>query len=266
MSIEAEFVTSAASAADLPRDGLPEIALVGRSNVGKSSLINALVRQRIARTSATPGKTRLVNIYRVARGGGAPVYLVDLPGYGWARGDTREFDELTRSYFLRAAAARTRGRESTLEAEGQRSRGEASASGRAGGGAPVPLTRGRESTLEAEGQRSRGTAWGWGPTPVMEVDPVARPHIAALLLVDARHPGLPLDRAAWAWIERTVLGRAVVATKIDKLARGRRTVAMREFEAVFRHPVLPASAVAGEGLKDLWILIDRLATHTRGSR
>jgi len=205
VSIEAEFVTSAASAADLPRDGLPEIALVGRSNVGKSSLINALVRQRIARTSATPGKTRLVNIYRVARGGGAPVYLVDLPGYGWARGDTREFDELTRAYFTRA--------------------------------------------------RDNGSACGH-----------ARPHIAALLLVDARHPGLPLDRAAWAWIERTVEGRAVVATKIDKLARGRRAGAMREFEAVFRHPVLPASAVAGEGLKDLWILIDRLATHTRGSR
>ena len=63
------FVTSAASASDFPRDGLPEVALVGRSNVGKSSLINALVRQRVARTSAAPGKTRLANIYRVARGG-----------------------------------------------------------------------------------------------------------------------------------------------------------------------------------------------------
>jgi len=65
--IKAEFVRSAASARDLPRDGLAEIALVGRSNVGKSSLINALVRQRIARTSAAPGKTRLANLYRVVR-------------------------------------------------------------------------------------------------------------------------------------------------------------------------------------------------------
>ena len=64
--IEAEFVNSAAAAGDLPREGVPELAMVGRSNVGKSSLINALVRQKVARTSAAPGKTRLANIYRVA--------------------------------------------------------------------------------------------------------------------------------------------------------------------------------------------------------
>jgi GTP-binding protein len=84
--IDATFVTSAATASGLPRDGLAEMALVGRSNVGKSSLINALVRQRVARTSAAPGKTRLANVYRVARGGAEPFYLVDLPGYGYARG------------------------------------------------------------------------------------------------------------------------------------------------------------------------------------
>ena len=74
-----EFVTSAAGSGGFPRDGLPEIALVGRSNVGKSSLINAATRTRLARTSAAPGKTRLANIYRVHRRGG-PFYLVDLPG------------------------------------------------------------------------------------------------------------------------------------------------------------------------------------------
>jgi GTP-binding protein len=102
LRIVVEFVTSAAGPADFPVDGLPEIAFVGRSNVGKSSLINALLRQRVARTSAAPGKTRLANIFRVSRGSSALFYLVDLPGYGYARGGqetAREFQTLTRAYF-----------------------------------------------------------------------------------------------------------------------------------------------------------------------
>jgi GTP-binding protein len=92
--LRAEFVTSAADGgAELPKDGVPHVAFVGRSNVGKSSLINALARRSIARTSAAPGKTRLANVYRlrVDGGPGGPgrwdVYLVDLPGYGYARGE-----------------------------------------------------------------------------------------------------------------------------------------------------------------------------------
>ena len=76
--------------------------MVGRSNVGKSSLINALVRKKLARTSAAPGKTRLANFYRVAVEGKAPFYLVDLPGYGYARGGDaarEEFDALAEAYF-----------------------------------------------------------------------------------------------------------------------------------------------------------------------
>ena len=117
MQIVAEFVTSAAGAADFPRDHLPEVALIGRSNVGKSTLINALVRRPLARTSAEPGKTRLANFYRVQRGGGSPMYIVDLPGYGYARAArgargantpegrrreaTEEFGRLTDAYFAR---------------------------------------------------------------------------------------------------------------------------------------------------------------------
>jgi len=103
-SCSAEFVTSAAGAGDFPRDGLPEVAMVGRSNVGKSSLINALVRQDVARTSAAPGKTRLANVYRVKRGSMPACYLVDLPGYGYARGGdaaAEEFRRLSEAYFNR---------------------------------------------------------------------------------------------------------------------------------------------------------------------
>lgn len=109
--MRAEFVTSAVDTKGFPKERLPELALVGRSNVGKSSLINALVRQKVARTSAAPGKTRLANFYRVARGGaeGLPFYLVDLPGYGYARGGEaakREFDVIASEYF---GAGNTRG-------------------------------------------------------------------------------------------------------------------------------------------------------------
>ena len=75
---------------------------MGRSNVGKSSLLNALMRHPLARTSAAPGKTRLANFYRVKRGAAPALFLVDLPGYGYARGgeaSAREFNRLAEAYF-----------------------------------------------------------------------------------------------------------------------------------------------------------------------
>ena len=79
---DAEFVVSAGTPEMFPSDRLPEVAFLGRSNVGKSSLINALVGRRgLAFTSNTPGRTQTINFYRVD---GAH-YFVDLPGYGYAR-------------------------------------------------------------------------------------------------------------------------------------------------------------------------------------
>ncbi len=94
MKIPARFVISAAKPSEFPAPTLPELAVVGRSNVGKSSLINALVGQDgLARTSRTPGRTRLVNWFEVsAREDKTKFFLVDLPGYGYAAVDksTRE--------------------------------------------------------------------------------------------------------------------------------------------------------------------------------
>lgn len=183
--------------------------MVGRSNVGKSSLINALLRQRVARTSAAPGKTRLANLYRVRRGSSPPFYLVDLPGYGFARGgveSAREFEVLAQAYFGERAA---------------------------------PAWRGRQEEQERQ-------------------DGLSGVRIAALLLVDVRHPGLTNDRDTWQWLQKAVANCAIVGTKADKLPRGQRIRAVREIESVFEQPVLPVSAVTGEGLDELWKLIDRL--------
>lgn len=206
-----EFLRSAASVADLPRDPRPQIAMVGRSNVGKSSLINALLRRQAARTSAAPGKTRLLNLFAVTvapmrhEDGVGPerFYLVDLPGYGYARGGVdsqEEFAILTREYFACPAAG-------------------------AGGDHGRPL----------------------GPTAVLQ-------------LVDARHPGLPQDLAAHAWLVAQGRPCAVIATKTDKLKRAELDRALRAWKTSLNTLVRPVSAASGEGLEDLWKLISKLLT------
>jgi GTP-binding protein len=189
LKVNAEFVTSAAGAGGFPRDRLPEVALVGRSNVGKSTLINALARRTIARTSAAPGKTRLANFYRVQPVGGKAIYLVDLPGYGYARGGDPAADE-----FRRLA----------------------------------------DEYFDREGARG------------------------VLLLVDARHPGLEADLAAWDWLQSQPFPKAVAASKVDKLTRAERARHSRQLDSLFAGPVPLVSAASGEGLEELWKLIVKL--------
>lgn len=199
--LNADFVTSAADANGIPRDEVPRVALAGRSNVGKSSLINALCRSKIARTSAAPGKTRLLNFYRITAEGGPggpgrwPLYLVDLPGYGYARGGedaAAELAAVAEAYFADAAA----------------------------------------------------------------------PSRRTLLLIDSRHPGLPQDRAAAGWLERSGVSYDVVATKIDKLTRQERVKNLRALETEFARAPLPVSAASGEGMDELWRTIAR---HVRNA-
>ena len=111
MRILARFMTSATDAAHFPAPSLPEIAFLGRSNVGKSSVINSLVGSKLARTSNTPGRTRSINFFEIRRAGHPKPELLftDLPGYGYAKDFARNFSglgPLRRS--LPSAAAQSR--------------------------------------------------------------------------------------------------------------------------------------------------------------
>jgi len=109
--MNARWVASAAGPEGFPRDALPEIALLGRSNAGKSSLLNRLAaRRELARVSKAQGKTRLLHFYEVSRGA-RRLLLVDLPGYGFARvskAERAQWRKLVESYLDgRAALAGT---------------------------------------------------------------------------------------------------------------------------------------------------------------
>ena len=234
--INTDFVTSAAAggrADDIPADGLVQIAFAGRSNVGKSTLLNALARMKLARTSAAPGKTRLANIYRVTLEGGPggpgrwSVYFVDLPGYGYARGGkdaAAELADVAAAYFQSGSVIRDAGSD-RIDLIG-----------------PHHGSR----ITDPGGERSN------------RVTPYGAPR-ATLHLIDARHPALPSDIDAARWFDSLGVARQIVATKIDKLTRSDRTRNLKELERIFGCAPLPVSAANGEGLDELWRLIARAA-------
>ena len=174
-----ELVRTAGEPRDFPREELPEVAAVGRSNVGKSSLLNSLFGVKgMAFVSKTPGRTQVVNFYRV----GSEMILVDLPGYGFAKvpeAVRRKWDSLVTTYlFQRKALA------------------------------------------------------------------------LVLLLVDARREPMGNDLEVRDLLERAGLPYVVVATKSDKLSRGRLGSEMKKLERVYgasgNIPVIPFSAATNE--------------------
>jgi len=100
--LSAEFIKSVADLKQLPRDRVPQIAFAGRSNVGKSSLLNSLLnRKKLVQVSSTPGKTRLINFFLINQ----KFYFVDLPGYGYARvarNISRSWQKLIENFFLQS--------------------------------------------------------------------------------------------------------------------------------------------------------------------
>jgi GTP-binding protein len=191
-----ELVKTAGEPRDFPREDLPEVAAVGRSNVGKSSLLNCLFGVKgMAFVSKTPGRTQVVNFYRV----GAEMLLVDLPGYGFAKvpdAVRRKWDSLVTTYlFQRKALA------------------------------------------------------------------------LVLLLVDARREPMKNDLEVRDLLERAGLPYVVVATKSDKLSRGRLGSEMKKLVRVYgasgNIPVIPFSAATNEGRKELWKTI---VNHVREPR
>lgn len=193
---QAELFRAVHGERDLPRDGRPELALVGRSNVGKSSLLNRLLgRAALARVSRTPGRTRAIHFYMVD----GRFFVVDLPGYGYARAARSErarWGELIEAYFRQPAASRT-----------------------------------------------------------------------VLLLVDAEVGPTRLDQQAAAFLDEVQAPFAVVATKIDKVPKGRRAKALAAVRGTLmlaaERPVHAFSSHTGEGTRELWRYIEDVLAVAR---
>jgi GTP-binding protein len=186
--LDAEFVAGATGLEQLPPPTFAEVAFAGRSNVGKSSLINNLVqRKKLVRTSSAPGCTRAINIFRVrlrADDQEGHLDLVDLPGYGYA-------------------------------------------------------------------QRSKAERRSWGP--LIEGFLRRRPGLrGAVVILDIRRGLQDEDEQLLEFLEAVEVTPIIVATKLDKLPASKRKLAVAALRRELDRPVVPYSAVTGEGRDLLW--------------
>lgn len=186
-----QFILSAARIDQCPPEGPPEFAFVGRSNVGKSSLLNCLLgRKGVAKTSSTPGKTQTLNFFNI----NDKIRFVDLPGYGFAK---------------------------------------------------VPL--------------HVKNAWQRTLTQFLETRKTLR---LVTVLVDARHKPSPQDAQMLELLDHAEVPTLIVATKIDKVGRSKRSANIKLIRQTLALPndvlITPFSAVTGEGKHEIWAVIDEL--------
>lgn len=189
---DSEFILSAVNESHYPKHQYPEIALVGRSNVGKSSLINTLVnRKRFARVSGQPGRTQTINFYRVDQIG-----IVDLPGYGYAR------------------------------------------------------------VSESMRQQWR---------PMIENYLTNRRNLSGVLqVIDIRHQPTEDDRLMADWINAMGIPAFVIATKADKISRGRHKPSLDNITAKLELPGIVFSAQSRLGRDALLSIVRQLTTQSEG--
>lgn len=184
----AEIVISAVSQKQYPKDRLPEIALAGRSNVGKSSFINRLIhRKNLARTSSKPGKTQTLNFYKINQN----FYFVDVPGYGYAKVSKSEREK-----------------------------------------------------------------WGVMMKEYFETRDTLK---AVMLITDIRHEPSSDDINMYEFLKHLDIPVIVVATKLDKVAKGKRAKHIKRTRDTLQVEkegiVIPFSTESGEGKDEAWGVI-----------
>ncbi|HEY0829248.1 MAG TPA: ribosome biogenesis GTP-binding protein YihA/YsxC [Bacilli bacterium] len=192
---QSEFVISAVGPDQYPDDALPEIALAGRSNVGKSSLINRLInRKNLARKSSTPGKTQTLNYYRV----NTDLYFVDFPGYGYAKVSKslrQQFGRMIEQYLLERKQLKL-----------------------------------------------------------------------ILQIIDIRHVPSAEDQAMYDWLLYYNIPLCIVATKADKIPKGKWQKHMSIIKQTLNvnpaHAMVLVSAETGHGKDELWSIIKKAITRS----